>query len=797
MGTTLPQKPARAVTKPDAPDVPAPAPLTPDEARAIAKEAYIYGFPLVDSYRIQHSYFVDRGGPEYKAPWNQLYNTARVYTPDDRAIQSPNSDTPYSFIGADLRAEPLVIDVPAVDPGRYYSLQFIDAYTFNFAYVGSRTTGNEAGTYLLAGPGWAGRTPAGIDAVLRSETDFAFVIFRTQLLRPDDLEHVKRVQAGYGLRTFSHFTGSEPPAPAPALSFPTPLTPQDEHTSLEFFRILSFVLQFCPVHPSETALRARLARLGIVAGSTFVTSSWSPEVREAVQRGVADAWKTFDEFKTTKIDTGRTTRGLTGTREALKNNYLYRMTAAVLGIYANSTEEALYPMYYVDAGGAKLDGTANRYVLRFTPGCLPPVSAFWSLTVYDLPGRLLVANPLNRYVINSSMLPALTSDDDGGLTLYLQHDPPGKEHEANWLPVPAGPFFAAMRLYWPRDPALNGSWKPPRLQRTNAEVQAAIPVTVETFERAESDRYFIAAVRDGGFGKFHHHRELMPIERQTVVRANRDTLYSSAVFDLEASPVTVTLPDAGKRFMSMEAIDEDQYAHAVVYGAGAYTISKEMIGTRYVLMAVRTFVDPSDPDDVARATALQDAIRVEQTNAGAFRVPPWDVASQKTVRDALLVLGRTLADTRRMFGRRDQVDPVRHLVGTATAWGGNPEKDALYLTVTPSENDGTTPYDLVVGEVPIDGFWSISVYDADGYFRKNEMGAYSLNGVTAERDANGTTTIRFGGADPKAPNYLPIAPGWNYTVRLYRPRAEVLDGSWHFPDAHPLDGARASASTAQ
>jgi len=289
----------------------------------------------------------------------------------------------------------------------------------------------------------------------------------------------------------------------------------------------------------------------------------------------------------------------------------------------------------------------------------------------------------------------------------------------------------------------------------------------------------------------------MPIERQTVVRSNRDTLYSAAIFDLDVGPVTVTLPDAGERFMSMQAIDQDHYAHAVVYGAGAYTINREMIGTRYVLMAVRTFIDPSDHDDLARANALQDAIRVEQQSAGSFQVPRWDAANQKMVRDALLVLGRTLADTKRMFGRRDQVDPVRHLIGTAMAWGGNPEKDALYLTVTPPKNDGETPYELVVGDVPVDGFWSVSVYDADGYFRANDAGACSLNNVGAERDANGTTTIRFGGADPNAPNYLPIAPGWNYTVRLYRPRKAVLDGTWRFPEAKAVTPARTSVSAAR
>jgi len=774
-------------------DVPSPAhdtakSLSPDEARAIAKEAYIYGFPLVDSYRIQHAYFVDRDNREYKAPWNQLYNTARVYTPDDRAIQTPNSDTPYSFLGADLRAEPLVIGVPAVEEGRYYSLQFIDAYTFNFAYVGSRATGNGGGTFLLAGPDWTGATPPGVTDVIRCETQFAFVIFRTQLFGSDDIENVKRVQAGYAVRTLSEFLRTSTPPGAAPVAFLKPLTPEEERSSIEFFRVLSFVLQFCPVHPSERALRERLGTLGIGPHGAFESASWPPAVRAAVEQGMADAWKSFDDFKSSRIDTGKTTRGITGTREFLKNNYLYRMAAAVLGIYANSSEEALYPLYYVDAGGQKLDGSASRYSLRFAPGRLPPVNAFWSLTMYELPASQLVANPIDRYLINSSMLPTLKLDDDGGVTIHVQHDSPGAALESNWLPAPSGPFFATMRLYWPKGAALNGIWKPPRLQRVSTAPPASVPVTVETFERAESDTYFGVIVKDGGLGRFHHHRELTPIDKQLVVRSNRDTLYSAAVFDLEAAPVTVALPDAGARFLSMQAVDQDQYTSTVVYNAGTHRITREAIGTRYVLLAVRIFLDPNDPGDVEQVHALQDAITVEQTSVGTFEVPHWNAASQTTVRNALLVLGRTLPDTRRMFGRREHVDPVRHLIGTAIGWGGNPEHDALYLTITPRENDGVTAHEMVVRDVPVDAFWSVSVYDADGHYRPNETGAYSLNDVTAQRDASGTVTIRFGGADDGTPNRLPISPGWNYTVRLYRPRRELLDGTWRFPEAQPIPG---------
>jgi hypothetical protein len=243
--------------------------LSPDEARTIAKEAYIYGFPLVGSYRIQYSYFVDRSDPEYKGAWNTVHNTARVYTPDDKAIQTPNSDTPYSFVGADLRAEPLVFTVPEVEPGRYYSLQFIDAYTFNFAYVGSRATGNGAGSFLLAGPRWQGEKPEGIKDVIRSETEFVLVVYRTQLFEPEDIENVKKVQAGYKVQPLSQFLGEAPPPPAPPIEFIEPLGAEQERNSLEFFGILNFVLQLCFTHPSETELMARFAKLGIGAGQNL------------------------------------------------------------------------------------------------------------------------------------------------------------------------------------------------------------------------------------------------------------------------------------------------------------------------------------------------------------------------------------------------------------------------------------------------------------------------------------------------------------------------------------------------
>jgi hypothetical protein len=324
------------------------------------------------------------------------------------------------------------------------------------------------------------------------------------------------------------------------------------------------------------------------------------------------------------------------------------------------------------------------------------------------------------------------------------------------------------------------------MSTSQSPLAVATPVTVDNFIRAESDLYFRNVVKEGGLGKFAHRREPAAIDNQTVIRLNRDTLYSSALFDLDAAPVTITLPDAGTRFRSLMVVNQDHYVPLVAYGAGSQTLTRPLIGTRYAVAAVRTFVDPVNPDDVKQVHALQDAIKVEQKQQGTLELPEWDLVGQKKVRDALLVLGSTMPDFKHAFGTKDRVDPIRHLIGTALGWGGNPDKDAIYLNVTVPNNDGKTMYSLVVRDVPVDGFWSVSVYNAEGYFQKNPFDAYALNNVTARKGADGSIAIQFGGCDGKAPNCLPTTPGWNYTVRLYRPRAEILDGSWKFPDPRPL-----------
>ena len=435
---------------------------SPEQVRTIAKEAYVYGFPMVDSYRIQHAYFVDSNNPEYKGPWNEVHSSARVFTPADTAVQTPNSDTPYSMLGADLRAEPLVLTVPPIEEGRYFSVQFIDGYTYNFAYVGSRTTGNGGGKYLLAGPGWNGEKPAGIDQVIKADTEFALGVYRTQLFGPDDLDNVKKIQEGYTAQPLSAFLAQPAPPAAPTIDWPAPLTPDEQKTSLRFFDLLDFMLRLAPTMPSEQDVRARFGSIGLTGDGTFDSAKLSPELQQAFTDGMADAWAQFAAFKKDKIDTGQVTAGdLFGTKEDLRGNYLYRMAGAVLGIFGNTKAEAMYPLLTTDSTGQPLTG-ASSYTLTFPADQLPPVNAFWSLTMYRLPESLLVENPINRYLINSPMLPNLVKNPDGGLTIYIQHTSPGPDKEPNWLPAPEGPFQMFLRLYWPKAEALDGSWQPPK-----------------------------------------------------------------------------------------------------------------------------------------------------------------------------------------------------------------------------------------------------------------------------------------------------------------------------------------------
>lgn len=318
--------------------------------------------------------------------------------------------------------------------------------------------------------------------------------------------------------------------------------------------------------------------------------------------------------------------------------------------------------------------------------------------------------------------------------------------------------------------------------------QSPVIVTRDNFARAETDFYFAQTVRSGGLGNLVHSRNMVSVDRQVVVRMNRDTLYSSGIFDLAAGPVTITLPDPDRRYMSLQMISEDEYTPLIAYAPGRYAIDEAQAGTRYAMLVVRTLADPRRTDDMAAAHRLQDAIGVKQPRTGTFEAPDWDSVSREAVREELDALQRQQHfDPNRMFDTKREVDPLAYLVGAAAGWGGLPRRAAVYEGSAVVRNDGKTVYRLTVHNVPVDGFWSISVYNRAGYFEKNELDAYSVNNLTAARTANGAVTIQFGGCKRDILNCLPIMPGWNYDVRLYRPRAEVLSGAWSLPKPQPVE----------
>ena len=438
------------------------------ETKAIAEEGFIYGLPIVMNYAVMYEYAVDRSSAQFKAPFNEIKNEPRVFTDKDTAIVTPNSDTPYSFLWMDLRTEPLVLSVPAVEKSRYYAVQLEDGNTFNFGYIGSRSTGNDAGNYLVAGPDWKGETPAGIKKVFRSTTQFPLAGFRTQLFNPADMPNVVKVQAGYKAQPLSAYLKRPAPPAAPAVDFPKI---DKELVKTNFFQYLDFALQFAPPGPEEKDVRAKLARIGIGAGKTFDFKDLSLEHKAEVALGMKDGEAKIDQYLLTgeKTINGWKVGSYFGDRDFFRGNWLQRAAGAKAGIYGNDAIEATYPMTKTLANGEELDASKHNYTLTFAKDQFPPVNAFWSVTMYDGKTQLLIGNPINRFLVNSPMLSNLKRNADGSLTLYIQKASPGTEKESNWLPAPNGPIYLAMRLYWPKTqppsilPPGSGTWQPPAI----------------------------------------------------------------------------------------------------------------------------------------------------------------------------------------------------------------------------------------------------------------------------------------------------------------------------------------------
>lgn len=437
-----------------------------EEVKAIAEEGFIYGLPLVMAYTANYEFWIDKTSSQYKCPIGQLFNERRVFTYKDTAVVTPNSDTPYSFVCMDLRAEPYVVSVPAVEKERYYSVMLCDLNNFNFGYIGSRATGSEAGDYMIVGPDWKGETAPDIKKVFLATTQFALAVFRTQLFNAEDMPNVVKIQDGYKVQPLSSFRGQTAPPAAPALEWPKA---NAELAKTNFFEYVDWMLQIAPAGPEEKEIREKLAKIGVGPGKTFDFKDLSMEHKAAVLLGMKEGEKKVDERIASggKSVNGWRIGSWFGNRDYYHGDWLLRAAAAKAGIYGNDSVEAMYPMTRWLPDGEVLDGSKHNYTLTFPAGELPPVNAFWSVTMYDGKTQLLIENPIDRYLINSPMLPEMKKNEDGSLTLYIQKDNPGPDKESNWLPAPNGPIYMVMRLYWPRTeppsilPPGEGTWKPP------------------------------------------------------------------------------------------------------------------------------------------------------------------------------------------------------------------------------------------------------------------------------------------------------------------------------------------------
>ncbi|WP_439182670.1 DUF1254 domain-containing protein [Carboxylicivirga taeanensis] len=440
--------------------------LTPAEARQIAKEAYIYAYPMLEHYKMMFAMAMYPESGAYMAPFNVLTNNSELNGPKDTIIVRPNNDTFYSAVWLDLSAQPQILSVPAITGGRYYSFQIIDMYTHNIDYIGSRKTGSKAGAYMFAGPNWEGETPDGINKVIRSEGNYLLALGRTQVFGPDDIENAQAVMSHYTIQSLNAYLGMVETTVIPENPAIPPYNPahiKDEH----FIGYLNALMATGQIHPSEQVLFKRFARIGIQPGKAFHADDYSPEIIEAIRQGIEAGRKAFTE-ESAKLGVRKNgwqqIAGVFGTRKAMKEKYLTRAAAAYFGLWGNDLEEAFYPETSLDADNEELNGSNHAYILHFDADELPPAKAFWSLTMYKLPEQLLIENEINRYII-SSATKGLKYNDDGSLDIYIQTKHPGADKVNNWLPAHDGPFSLQTRIYWPEPSALEPLYAMPAVEK--------------------------------------------------------------------------------------------------------------------------------------------------------------------------------------------------------------------------------------------------------------------------------------------------------------------------------------------
>jgi hypothetical protein len=445
-----------------------PKEITPKQAKAIAEEAYIFAFPMIDHYKMMFATAMYKESGAYEAPFNVLFNNAKLNGPQDTIIVRPNNDTFYSGVFLDLSKQPQILSVPAITDGRYYSFQIIDMYTHNIDYVGTRKTGFDAGNYMFVGPYWDGETPKGITKVIKAEGNYLLALGRTQVFSLKDFETAQAVMAQYSIVSYNKFMGK---AEAEVMSTPPAIPPYNPVNvkNENFISYLNALMTQGKIHPTEKELFTKFAKIGIVPGEAFNSDAYAPEIIKAINEGIASASEKIiaESAKLGERKNGwQLVSGAFGTREAMQGKYLTRAAAAYFGLYGNDLEEAFYPETTFDADNEVIDGSKHNYVLHFDADELPPVNAFWSISMYKLPEQLFMENEINRYIISSNT-EGLKYNADGSLDIYIQKENPGKDKESNWLPANNGELSLQTRMYWPKPESLEPLYVLPQVEKNN------------------------------------------------------------------------------------------------------------------------------------------------------------------------------------------------------------------------------------------------------------------------------------------------------------------------------------------
>ena len=761
------------------------------ESRAV--EAVIWGMPAVNTELMRQEMLTKTAGKE-----NQIIYWGRPLDWHNQTL-TPNPDSIYFMAFYDTKNGTIVFEIPPSNNPASDTGNIVTVWQTAIEDVGLLGVDKGAGgKFAVVPPGWKDALPDGFTK-LQSDTLTGYALIRSSFKSHSEADIANAVAHGKTLKLYPLSAAANPPA-----TIFTDVQDANYDSTIRyddsFFTNLDRVIQRENWIERDRAMIDQLRAIGIERGKPFapddatkaILNSAIEEARAVLEQRYDAGFPPFYPASHWTMPTLQEAMEGQGTTYAAPDHYALDARALLYTYGYISIKRPGTAQFYLisirDKDGNAYDG-ANTYRLRVPAN--PPVDQYWSVTAYDRETHALIKNMPRAS--RSSQIAEMQKNTDGSIDVYFGAQPP-EGRETNWVPTdPARKFELMFRLYGPKPDFFQKHWTLPDVERlgqvasseTAAQhvVSPPVPVTIDNFARAESDMYLSNLVKEsGGVGKLLHHREPASIDNQTVIRLNRDTLYSFLVLDLDAGPATITMPDPGTRFMSLQIINEDHYVPAVNYGAGTYTLTREAVGTRYAVAGIRTLVNPNDRKDVEQVHALQDAIKVSQGGRGQLDIPNWDKSDQAKIRNALLDLAQFSGGFKNAFGTKETVDPVRHLIGTAAGWGGNPDKDATYLSFSPKGNDGKTIYTLLVGDVPVDAFWSVSVYNAQGYFEKNDLGAYTLNSITAQKSGDGAVRIRFGGCDGKVENCLPTMPGWNYTVRLYRPHAEILNGSWKFPE---------------